>query len=183
MFPWLLFALLAQDPVVTFGTTVVSSSGFRGDLYFLKDTTTKLPNFGKMKPVGSIYTPVLRVTPREFSGGFPGVTERVEWFAIDYNGRFWIEQAGKYDFYLLSDDGSKLYIDGHTVINNDGLHGSLERTGSIKLKPGVHQIRVSYFQGPRFHLALVLEARRPGEDWRPFNLDRYLPPPGHENWK
>ena len=34
-----------QDPMVTFGTTVVSSSGFRGEIYFLKPETWKLPNF------------------------------------------------------------------------------------------------------------------------------------------
>lgn len=162
---------------------MVSSSGFRGEIYFLKPGTLKLPNFSKMKPEGSVYTPVLHVPPREFSSGFPGVTDRFEWFAIDYNGRFWIQDPGEYEFYLLSDDGSKLYIDGKTVISNDGVHSGIERTGSRKLKAGLHQIRVSYFQGPRFHVALILDSRRPGGDWVPFNLDRYLPPPGHEDWK
>jgi hypothetical protein len=182
----LLFLLLAfgqQDPVVTFGTTVVSSSGFRGEIYFLKPGTGRLPNFQRMKPVGSIYTNVLHVPPREFSAGFPGVTDRFEWFAIDYNGRFWIQDPGKYEFFLLSDDGSKLYIDGKTVINNDGTHPPVERAGSATLKEGIHRIRVSYFQGPRLHVALILDVRRPGEDWHPFNMDRYLPPPGHEDWK
>lgn len=169
--------------MATFGTTVVSSSGFRGDIYFIKPGTEKLPNFQNLKSEGSIYTNVLHVPPRDFSEGFPGVTERFEWFAIDYNGRFWIQDPGKYDFFLLSDDGSKLYIDGKTVINNDGVHPSAARAGGAALKAGVHRIRVSYFQGPRFHVALILNVRRPGEDWRPFNLDLYLPPPGHEDWK
>jgi len=169
--------------MVTFGTTVVSSTGFRGDIYFLDARTLKLPRFEKLKPVGSIYTNVLHVPAREFSTGFPGVTDRFEWFAIDYSGRFWVRDAGKYDFFLMSDDGSKLYIDGKTVINNDGLHGVMTRSGSANLKAGVHRIRVSYFQGPRFHVALVLDFRRPGEEWRPFDMDGFLPPQGHEEWK
>lgn len=173
----------AQEPRVTFGTTVVSSSGLRGDIYFIPPGTGKLPRFEKLKSEGAIYTNVLHVPPRDFSEGFPGVTERFEWFAIDYNGRFWIQEPGRYNFYLLSDDGSKLYIDGKTVVNNDGVHASLGRSGGVTLKVGVHQIRVSYFQGPRFHVALILDYCRPGADWQAFNLDRFLPPPGHEDWK
>jgi len=169
--------------MATFGTTVFSSSGFRGDIYFLKFGTAKLPRYERGKPVGSVYTNVLQVPARDFREGFPGVTDRVDWFVIEYNGRFWIQQAGDYDFSLSSDDGSKLYIDGKLVINNDGLHSVEERTGSATLKTGVHRIRVSYFQGPGDGVALILNVARPGEEWRPFDLDKFLPPPGHENWK
>jgi hypothetical protein len=172
-----------REPMATFGTTVFSSTGFRGDIYFLKPETNKLPRFERGKPVGSIYTNVLQVPVRDFREGFPGVTDRLEWFVIEYHGRFWIQEAGQYDFSLTSDDGSKLHIDGKLVINNDGLHSVEERTGSIKLKPGVHHVQVSYFQGPRYEVALMLNVARPGEEWRPFDLDKYLPPPGHEKWK
>jgi hypothetical protein len=165
-----------REPMVTFGTTVVSSYGLRGDIYFLQAGTQKLPNFARLKPVGSIYTNILHVPPRDFSEGFPGVTDRYEWFAIDYNGRFWIHDPGKYEFFLMSDDGSRLYIDGKTIIDNDGVHASVERAGSTTLKTGAHRIRVSYFQGPRFHVSLILDVRRPGEEWHPFNMDHFLPP-------
>ena len=95
----------------------------------------------------------------------------------------WIQQAGDDHFSLMSDVGSKLYIDGKLVINNDGLHSVEERTGSATLKTGVHRIRVSYFQGPGNGVALILNVARPGEAWRPFDLDKFLPTPGHENWK
>lgn len=176
-------APVPREPMATFGTTVVSSSGFRGNIYFIKQGARKLPKFDWLKPVGSVYTNVLHVPARDFREGFPGVTDRFEWFAIDYNGRFWIQDSGQYNFYLLSDDGSKLYIDGKIVINNDGLHSIVERTGGVRLKTGVHRIRVSYFQGPASGVALVLDMARPGEVWRPFDLDKFLPPPGHENWK
>jgi hypothetical protein len=89
---------------------------------FSEARDAKLPRFEQGKPVGSVYTNVLQVPARDFHEGFPGVTDRIEWFVIDYNGRFWIQQAGYYHFSLTSDDGSKLYIDGKLVINNDGLH-------------------------------------------------------------
>jgi hypothetical protein len=166
-----------QDPMPTFGTTVVMSKGMRGDIYFLPELTTKLPNFQKLTPKGAIYTNVLHVPPRDFSEGFPGVTDRFEWFAIDYSGQFWIQHPDKYEFFLFSDDGSKLYIDGKRIIDNDGQHAAIGRTGSVTLKAGLHRIRVSYFQGPRFHVALMLDVRRRGEDFHPFNMDHFLPPP------
>jgi PA14 domain len=176
-------APVSREPMATFGTTVFSSSGLRGDIYFLKPGTAKLPRVERGKPVGSVYTNVLQVPARDFREGFPGVTDRVEWFVIEYNGRFWIHQTGDYDFSLSSDDGSKLYIDGKLVINNDGLHSVEERTGSATLKTGAHRIKVSYFQGPGDGVALILNVARPGEGWRPFDLDKFLPPAGHENWK
>jgi hypothetical protein len=154
----------------------VKSAGFKGDIYELPPNTVELPNFKKLVPVGSIYTNVLNIPPRPFLEGFPGVTNRLEWFAIDYNGRFWIEQPGRYSFSLTSDDGSKLFIDGHQVIDNDGVHAAVEQKKSVNLKHGIHRIRVSYFQGPGYYVALVLKFAGPGEELRIFNTDDVMPP-------
>jgi PA14 domain len=173
---------LPKAPITTFGVTVVDSVGLRGDVYLLPENTDALPRFQKLKPVGSIYTTSLNIPPRPFRDGFPGVTDRFEWFAIDYNGNFWIEQAGKYRFLLASDDGSKLYIDNKRLIDNDGLHAIQTEVGEINLKAGSHRIRISYFQGPRDQVALVLGIRRPGEEeWHIFNTREFLPPRKPEN--
>lgn len=169
--------LFSQEPKATFGTTVVVPFGLEGRLYKIGDRTKRLPNFKRMKAVGMIYAKSLNVPPADFREGFPGVTDRFEWFAIDYRGRFWVENAGDYGFTLLSDDGSNLYVDGRIVIDNDGVHAPRERPGEVHLDRGVHEIRVSYFQGPRFHVALVLKVARPGEELRIFNTDEWKPPP------
>src|ERR1035438_8373050 len=112
---WLAPCILvaAQDaPMPTFGTTVVIPSGLRGEVYHIPKDSQRLPNFAKLKSRGSIYTSSLYVPPRSFREGFPGVTKRFEWFAIDYSGKFWIEKPGEYRFSLMSDDGSRMYIDG-----------------------------------------------------------------------
>ena len=165
-----------DQPTYKFGITVVSSEGLRGDIYLLKPGTHKLPDFRRLKSIGSIYTPVLNIPPRSFTDGFPGVTDRFEWFAIDYNGKFWVTTPGRYRFALESDDGSKLYIDGKIVINNDGIHAPLLTTGNVKLKIGMHSVRISYFQGPRDQVALRLRIAVPGEDgFRIFNTDHLRP--------
>jgi hypothetical protein len=172
-----LLAQESQEPKVTFGITVVIPSALQGRIYNIRHNTKKLPNFRKMKPVGVIYTTSLNIPPQDFQQGFPGVTTRFEWFAIDYNGRFWAEKEGDYGFSLNSDDGANLYIDGELVIDNDGQHPPRERVGAVHLSRGVHEIRVPYFQGPRYHVALVLKMAPPGEELRIFNTDEMKPPP------
>ena len=172
-----------HEPLYKFGTTVVASTGFRGQIYFIDYNSQKLPKFERLQPVGTIYTPYLDVPPQDFAIGFPGVTKRFEWFAIDYTGRFWVSKPGRYDFALASDDGAVLYIDGKRIINNDGQHPVEEKEGNVKLKEGVHSVRVSYFQGPRFHVALVLRVWPPGEKFfRLFDLDEFKPPADATGW-
>ena len=178
------------EPKVKFSTTVTESSfgttaevhgGLRGNVYHIPPATWKLPNFAKLKPVGTIYTHCLNIPPRHFSEGFPGISSRDEWFAIDYTASFYVEKPGKYEFFLTSDDGSKLYIDGRTVINNDGHHPPEDEFGAINLKIGPHSIRVSYFQGPSYDIALVLGVRRPSEkQWRTFRRRSSTPPISRE---
>lgn len=176
---------LAQDPqpLAKFGTTVVIPTGLRGQVYHLHRWTSRLPDFAKMRPRGTIYTSELDIPVQDFQQGFPGVTKKFEWFAIEYTGRFWIEKAGEYTFSLLSDDGANLYIDAALAVDNDGMHPPAEKTGKVKLAKGVHRIRVSYFQGPRFQVALVLKVAGPGERMRVFSTDEFKPPPNPENWQ
>jgi hypothetical protein len=182
-----LFALAvccpAQDhPTPKFGTTVVIPSGLRGVVYHIPKSTTRLPDFSRLRPVGTIYTSSLNVPPQSFTEGFPGVTKRFEWFAIDYTGKFWIEKPGLYTFVLTSDDGARLYIDGQLIADNDGEHAPEDRTCSIKLERGIHRIHVPYYQGPRFQVALVLEVAGPGERLRLFTTEEFKPPPNPEDW-
>ena len=172
----LLIALAQEQPVPTFGTTVVINSGLKGLVYHIPHNSQRLPNFEKLKPKGAIYTTSLNVPPRDFKIGFPGVTKRMEWFAIDYTGRFWIEKPALYRFSLTSDDGARLYIDDQLIVDNDGQHPPQVRSAGVQLAGGVHSIRVSYFQGPKYTVALILMIAGPGEEYRVFNTDDFTPP-------
>ncbi len=67
-------------------------------------------------------------------------------FGYTYNGWIKAEKKGIYHFYLTSDDGSELRINGTQIIDNDGAHGPEEVAGAVALKPGYHKIEVNYFQ-------------------------------------
>lgn len=74
-------------------------------------------------------------------GGLPA-----DHYAIRYNGFIEVPEDGEYTFYISSDDGSKFYIGNTMVANNDGLHGTVEQSGYVGLKKGVHEFTVEYFE-------------------------------------
>ncbi|GAO45244.1 alpha-L-fucosidase [Flavihumibacter petaseus] len=66
-------------------------------------------------------------------------------FGLVFEGFVDVPKNGIYNFYLTSDDGSRLMIDGVEIIDNGGEHGSLEKQGKAALKKGKHFIRILYF--------------------------------------
>jgi len=70
----------------------------------------------------------------------------VERFGFEYNGFIKIPKDGIYTFYIESNDGSKLYLDGNELIDNDGDHTAIEKYRSVALRAGMHPIAVKYYQ-------------------------------------
>jgi hypothetical protein len=107
--------------------------------YLLPETPVRLPDFSRLEPatVG---------TSHELT--IDGLTlPRGDSVAVVFEGYLHIAAAGAYSFALASDDGSKLYIDGKQVVDNDGDHGVVTANGNIDLQPGKHAIRVEWFNG------------------------------------
>jgi hypothetical protein len=129
---------------------------FRGHAYVIPNTTTKMPDLGKMVPFAALLTDSFIVQPQEFTEGFPGVLMQDEWFAIRFEGNFQIPRDGSYAFALESDDGAIFYIDGEKVIDNDGLHATKTVKAIKPLKAGRHALRLDYFQGNRGPVSLSL---------------------------
>ena len=97
----------------------------------------KLPNFNNLAPYdfGVISTPELNEVNRS------------DKFAALYEGDIEITTGGDYTFWTASDDGSKLYIDGNLVVDNDGLHGLKEvQSLQVTLDPGHHTFRLEFFE-------------------------------------
>lgn len=58
-----------------------------------------------------------------------------------------VDMPGVYGFRLISDDGSKLWINGKLVINHDGPHGPQPRDGNFELAAGTHRVYIRHYQG------------------------------------
>ena len=111
-----------------------SDNGLRYRYY--EGAWSSLPNFDQQKIIkqGTVSNFDLVVHQRNYD------------FGVVYDGSIDIATAGTYTFYTASDDGSKLYINGKQIVNNDGLHGKQEKSGTIILAKGKHNIEVRYFE-------------------------------------
>lgn len=72
---------------------------------------------------------------------------RPQHVVVVFETRLAIDTPGVYTFTTGSDDGSKLFVNGREVVDNDGDHGVLERSGDIELTAGRHVLRVEWFNG------------------------------------
>ena len=120
---------------------VIKNSGNIGLKYSYYETEgdiSQIPIFENLKPISAGMTYEIRLDEIKHRDGN---------FAVMYEGYLNIEKDGNYKFYTYSDDGSKLYIDGKEVVDNDGSHGAKERRGEIDLKKGKVPIKVTYFNG------------------------------------
>jgi S1-C subfamily serine protease len=68
-------------------------------------------------------------------------------FALHVAGVIEIGKPGVYAFYTKSDDGSRVWIDGRLVVDNDGTHAAREARGFVPLAAGRHRIVVGFFEG------------------------------------
>lgn len=112
--------------------------------YFTGRNWKKLPSFDKLAP--SKKWKSYEITTDE-SIVRPLLEKDNATFGLVYEGYLQIMHAGNYRFFTQSDDGSKLYINNQLVVDNDGDHGTRERSGSIALNEGMHKIKVEFFNG------------------------------------
>lgn len=80
------------------------------------------------------------------------------WFVVRCTGFVVVAVSDYVKFDLRSDDGSNLYIDGSLLINNDGNHGPVTKSGTKLLRSGVHSIQLDYMQGPGGSQSLQLHS-------------------------
>ncbi|GAB7039239.1 MULTISPECIES: family 16 glycoside hydrolase [Catenuloplanes] len=140
-----------QEPGVTLRTFDLQTS--RDSLCTLKPGQT--PNVDKLMP-----------TINWSAAADFGVDN---FFQSEVIGNINITAAGTYGFRLTSDDGSRLLIDGTTVINNDGAHGPTPVEGTVALTAGYHSLHIDYFErdgGQQLTL-----------DWRPPGATAFAPVP------
>lgn len=107
------------------------------DYYSPARKTAKVEVYESGKPQMSGFAKMFRMDESPSKNG--------DNFMLVFKGSIAVPRSGQYDFYIASDDGSMLYVDGKVVINHDGLHGMSEKSGRVNLTAGAHEIVVGYF--------------------------------------
>lgn len=96
----------------------------------------KVPDFSKLKPVSTGKTTDFSV----------GVSPKVDLFGLRFTGFLHLPLDAEYQFFLSSDDGAKLIIDGDVIIDNDGIHPGGFHDRSAKMSAGAHELVIDYFE-------------------------------------
>ena len=83
---------------------------------------------------------------------YPGLDDRFKnnWGAR-FSGLINVPETGNWTFYLDTDDGSELWLNDNSIIQNYGSHGMREYSGSLNLTAGYHDFRIEFFQGTGPH--------------------------------
>ena len=100
--------------------------------------------------------PYLRGTPAfvrydreidfEFGYGSPGAGVGVDYFSVRWTRHVYFSETGTYEFGARTDDGVRLWVDGHRIINEWGSRQGQWALGQIFLTEGVHLVRMTYHE-------------------------------------
>ena len=96
----------------------------------------KLPDFNSLKPKSTGPAVGIDVSP----------AQRRDRFGLRFTGWLQVPTDGEYQFWLASDDGSRLRIDGNEIVAVDGIHPRQEKSNKVKLMAGPHPVVVEYFE-------------------------------------
>ncbi|MFN7314636.1 MAG: PA14 domain-containing protein [Phycisphaerae bacterium] len=123
-----------------------STGGIRPALdvrYYVENNPQGLGAYDQMTPY--LTTSVATINFPSTSGNF-STSGRADNVAAVYEGYFLAQASDLYTFFLESDDGSRMFIGTNVFVENDGLHGMIERNNRIGLQPGYHKIRIEFFE-------------------------------------
>jgi mono/diheme cytochrome c family protein len=139
--------------------------------YFEVRDMVALPDFDREQPFRSGSSPTFDLSPRE----------REDDYAFRFRASLQVPAEGDWTFSTSSDDGSQLFIDGHLVVDNDGIHRFTEQSGTVALSAGFHDLVVTMFDrnGPD---GLAVAWQGPGVPKQPIPAARlFREPPGAHN--
>lgn len=124
-------------------------------------------------------TPVLTTAERQIN--WPSTARplhpqiRADRFGLRARGSFVIPQGGLWTFYVGSDEGNTLDINGTRVVNADRLQSFTLRSGAITLTQGTHAFELHYFERTGSN-GLVLYWQGPADP-----ASTAIPEDGYEN--
>ena len=77
------------------------------------------------------------------------IDETLNHFALLMETTMKVKTEEDYTFKISSDDGTKFYIDGELLIDNDGAHGAITKVETRRLTKGKHDLRLEFFDNDK----------------------------------
>ena len=144
-------------------TTLQGENGVSASFWY--DSPGSLANFSFDK--GPMEVKKLPHIALSYSySGKAGGSSKTTYVVARYDSYLWVPIAGEYTFELVSDDGSRMYVEGVKIIDNDGAHSPVSKTHTMTFaEPGFKKIKVEYFQAAGYHTCQLLWSG-PGQSHR-----------------
>lgn len=114
-----------------------------GASYYALNDPVQLPNFDALTPY--LTETVAQINWPSTGGEFAGSGLADEVGAV-FTGYLEVTEDAIFTLSTESDDGSRLLIGDTVVVDNDGLHGMVQQSGTIALAKGKHAVRVEFFE-------------------------------------
>ena len=120
------------------------AAGIAVSYYQLSDVPVVMPDYSGLVPVATDVVDAVSYpsTTRAWEGAPTNLVDR---FGAVFEGALWIQETDVYRLSLSSDDGSRLFVDGNLLVDNDGTHSMSEKKVELPLARGVHALRIEYF--------------------------------------
>jgi subtilisin family serine protease len=137
--------ITVQDPATykPVDAAPLPKPGVRVDYYKVPEWIEQIPDYSALPIDSTEY--VAEINFPATVSGFAG-SGLLDHFVAAYSGYFHAPKHAIYTFYLLSSDGSKLYLGDSLVVDNDGQHGMFEQSGTIALQEGLHALRLDLLE-------------------------------------
>lgn len=150
---WLFFSLQVRSQ------TPPSFSKFTGTVYKIPGNELKL-GYGDHvlddEVIGQVELSSLNVPrAKEDTASFPGIEQKGQ-FGIVFLSTLKIAQTGCYKFSLISDDGSRFWIEDRLIISNDKPHKMTAKRDTIQLDAGLYDVKVWYYNAYPYEFGLIL---------------------------
>ena len=164
-------------------TSAVSGSGLYGEYYRGKGFRERL------------LTRTDAMVNFNWGAGSPDPLVPADHFSVRWTGWVQAPSSGQYSFFVTSDDGLRLWIDGELIIDFWIDQGATERSGSARLEANhKHDIRLEYYEnggaascqlawsGPGVARAIIPSDRLYPRDVHTVHLDASYPKWLAEGW-
>lgn len=111
--------------------------------YYMLSSPSELPDFSALSPY---FEDVVSQVGFASTNGAFATSGRSDEVGAIFTGYVDVANSGLYTISIESDDGSKLFIGDTLLVDNDGLHGMVEKSGTIGLMGGKHAITIEFFE-------------------------------------
>ncbi|HWB11388.1 MAG TPA: trypsin-like peptidase domain-containing protein [Pirellulales bacterium] len=128
---------LAEYPLRTGLAVEGRQPGLKYRLY--RGDFRRCPDLSKQTPVDQGTIPKVRLDQ------VPRIPD--DHYALGLEGYLEIPETGVWTVAVASDDGSRVFLDGELLIDNDGLHPTQWTAARDRWQKGLHALRVEFFEG------------------------------------